>query len=125
MTERDTANAETLAQRGLDLLSGGAPHEAARSFRAAIAADAQYMDAYYGLVRALREAGQLEGSIGAALAITVLTPGDSRAHEALAFSLRLAGHLREAQTAAARARVLEWKSALQSPAQAPEPDRGL
>jgi tetratricopeptide (TPR) repeat protein len=128
VNDRDTANAETAAhaealfQRGLDLLTAGAAREAARAFRAAIAADGQHLDAYYGLVRALREAGQLERSIGAALALTVLTPRDPRAHAALALALRQAGHLPEAQKASARARVLEWKSALQSALQEPEQD---
>lgn len=123
VSDRDTSHVEALVRRGHALLGTGAPLPAARVFRAAIAADDQHVEAHHGLVRALREAGKLERSIAAALALTVLTPRDPRAHAALAQSLRQAGHLREAQTAAARARILEWKSALETPSGTAYPDR--
>jgi hypothetical protein len=63
----------------------------------------------------LRDAGRLEQSVGAALALTALTPADPLAHTALSISLQHAGHVPEAETAAARARVLEWRIQLQSP----------
>jgi len=99
----------------MDLLAAGSPTEAARAFRMAIASDPALFDAHHGLVRALRDAGQLEQSIGAALALTALTPNDPVAHTALSVSLQQAGHIPEAEAAAARARVLEWKIQLQSP----------
>ncbi|HEX3891768.1 MAG TPA: tetratricopeptide repeat protein [Terracidiphilus sp.] len=99
----------------MDLLAAGKPAEAAQTFREAIAADSENVDAHHGLVRALRDAGQLESSVGAALALTVLTPHDPLAHAALSISLQHAGHVPEAEAAAARARVLEWKMQLQSP----------
>jgi|SRR4051794_34397497 hypothetical protein len=114
-----TSAAENLSQRGLGQLEGGLPAAAAESFRAAISADAAYFAAYHGLVRALREAGRKEQSIAAALALTALTPKDPSAHTALSISLQHAGHLQEAQAAATRARILEWKLQLQSP-----PDKG-
>ncbi|MGH9591731.1 MAG: hypothetical protein ACRD5L_01475, partial [Bryobacteraceae bacterium] len=67
------------------------------------------------LVRALRDAGLLEQSVGAALALTALMPADPLAHTALSISLQTAGHVPEAEAAAARARVLEWKLQLLSP----------
>ncbi|MGB6721283.1 MAG: hypothetical protein WBE72_10840, partial [Terracidiphilus sp.] len=84
---------------------GGAPGEA-------------QIEAHHGLVRALRDAGQIEPSVAAALALTALTPADPLAHTALSISLQHGGHVPEAEAAAARARVLEWKIQLQSP---PEP----
>jgi len=79
-----------------------------------LAVDSALIEAHHGLVRALRDAGRLEQSVGAALALTVLTPGDPLAHTALSISLQHAGHVPEAEAAAARARVLEWKIQLQS-----------
>jgi len=111
----EPATAEQLSQRGLDLLAAGRPADAARAFRAAIAADEHFFEAHHGLVRALRDAGQLEQSIGAALALTALTPDDPLAHTALSISLQTAGHVPEAEAAAARARILEWKQQLTSP----------
>jgi Flp pilus assembly protein TadD len=116
-------NTDSHCQRGLDLLAGGQPAEAAIAFRAAIAAgsdnaDAQ-IEAHHGLIRALRDAGQLNQSVGAAMALIALTPEDPLAHTALSISLQHAGHVPQAEAAAARARVLEWKVQLQS---APEKD---
>jgi Flp pilus assembly protein TadD len=116
VTSPTTNTAETLYLRGLDLLAANSPGEAASAFRAAIAADPAHSEAHHGLVRALRDAGQLEKAIGAALALTALTPHDPLAHTALSISLQCAGHVPEAEAAAARARILEWKIQLQSPA---------
>jgi tetratricopeptide (TPR) repeat protein len=106
--------AETLSQRGLDLLAASSAEEAVQSFRAAISANPHYFEAHHGLIRALRDAGHLEQSIAAALALTALTPNDPLAHTALSISLQQAGHIPEAEAAAARARIMEWKSELQS-----------
>ena len=119
MTQTSEQIAEQLSQRGLDQLAAGAPAEAVRSFREAIAADPENWEAHHGLIRALRDAGRLEQSVAAALALTALTPSDPLAHTALSISLQHAGHVPEAEAAAARARVLEWKVQLQSP---PEKD---
>ncbi len=107
--------AEVFSQRGLDQLASGLAADAVQSFRAAMAVDPNYVEAYHGLIRALRDAGQFEHSIGAALALTALTPNDPLAHTALSISLQQAGHIPEAEAAAARARILEWKAQLQSP----------
>jgi tetratricopeptide (TPR) repeat protein len=123
VTEPNPLTSEFLPQppyeRGLDLLAAGSPAEAVKAFRDAIAAgpessQAQF-DAHHGLIRALRDAGQLEQSVAAALALTALTPADPLAHTALSISLQAAGHIPQAEAAAARARILEWKLQLQSP----------
>ena len=115
MTATNPATAESLSQQGMDLLAAGEPARAAQAFRDAIAADPAHFEAHHGLIRALRDAGRLEQSIGAALALTALTPGDPLAHTALSISLQTAGHIPEAEAAAARARIVEWKIQLQSP----------
>jgi Flp pilus assembly protein TadD len=112
--------ADELCQQGIEQLAAGRAAEAAQAFRAAIAANSGHIEAHHGLVRALRDAGRLEQSVGAALALTALTPADPLAHTALSISLQTAGHVPEAETAAARARVLEWKMQLQSPPEAGE-----
>jgi Flp pilus assembly protein TadD len=107
--------AEALSQRGLNQLAEGSAAEAVQSFRAAIVADPDFYEAHHGLIRALREVGRLEQSVAAALALTALTPNDPLAHTALSISLQEAGHVPEAEAAAARARILEWKAELQLP----------
>lgn len=114
MTELNPAGLHS--DRGMELLAAGAPAKAAQAFRAAIAADPGHVEAHHGLVRALRDAGQLEQSVAVALALIAIAPNDPLAHTALSISLQQAGHIPEAEAAAARARVLEWKMQLQSPA---------
>ncbi len=105
---------EDLSQQGIDLLAAGSAQEAVHAFRAAIDADPANYEAHHGLVRALREVGRLEQAVATALALTALTPNDPLAHTALSISLQVAGHVPEAEAAAARARILEWKQQLQS-----------
>jgi Flp pilus assembly protein TadD len=100
------------SQRGVDLLAAGDALGAAKAFRAAIAADPSHIEAHHGLIRALRDAEQFEAAIAAALALTVLTPQDPLAHASLSIALQKAGHIPEAESAAARARILEWKQQL-------------
>ncbi len=115
MTSSQASTADDLWQQGLDLLANGSASMAAQAFRAAIEADPAHYDAHHGLIRALRDAGELNQSVAAALALAALTPADPLAHTALSISLEHAGHIPEAEAEAARARVLEWKIQLQSP----------
>lgn len=116
MTSLDQQHAGDLTQKGMDLLAAGHAVDAVQAFREAIAADPECFEAHHGLVRALRDTGQLEQSVAAALALTALTPNDPLAHAALSISLQHAGHVPEAEAAAGRARILEWKIQLQTPA---------
>jgi tetratricopeptide (TPR) repeat protein len=111
----DFSTPDSLSQHGLDLLAAGSSAEAAQAFRSAIAADPAHVEAHHGLIRALRDAGQINQSIAAAKALTTLTPNDPLAHTAMSISLQRAGRIPEAEAAAGRARILEWKLQLQSP----------
>ena len=111
---------ESLCERALDLLAAGSPAQAADAFREAIAlsqnpAGLGLIEAHHGLIRALRDAGQLNQSVAAAMAHAALTPDDPLAHTALSISLQAAGLVPQAESAAARARVAEWKIQLRSP----------
>jgi len=119
VTASKPQTAVSLSEQGLALLAAGSPLEAAEAFRAAIAAVQMnreaHTEAHHGLIRALRDAGQLNQSVAAAMALTALTPADPLAHTALSIALQAAGHVPQAEAAAARARILEWKVQLQSP----------
>jgi Flp pilus assembly protein TadD len=114
VTQTVAQKAEMLAERGIELLAANQPAAAALRFQAAISTDPTLCEAHHGLVRALRDSGRLDQSVAAALALTALTPNDPLAHTALSISLQAAGHVPEAEAAAARARILEWKIALHS-----------
>jgi Flp pilus assembly protein TadD len=115
----ETANTsptpDSLCQQGIDALASGDAVSAARFFRSAIDRDGEHIEAHHGLIRALRDCGKLEDSIGIALRLTALTPSDPLAHAALSISLQHAGHIPQAEAAATRARILEWKQQLASP----------
>ncbi len=115
MSDEINTESQELLENGLELLAEGKLAEAACAFRAAIDVDETNYEAHHGLVRALRDAGRLEQSVGAALALTALTPHDPLAHTALAISLQTAGHVAEAEAASARARVAEWRIQLKTP----------
>jgi Flp pilus assembly protein TadD len=107
-----SSRADALSQSGLDLLHAGDAAGAAEAFREAIAADSGHIEAHHGLIRALRDSEQLEAAVTAALALTALTPNDPLAHTSLSIALQKAGHVPEAEAAAGRARILEWKQQL-------------
>jgi len=115
MTAANNSTPDSYCQNGINLLASGLANEAAESFRDAIALDPEHVEAHHGLVRALRDAGQLSQSVAAAMALIALTPRDPLAHTALSISLQRAGYIPQAESAAARARVLEWKTQLESP----------
>jgi len=108
--------ADASSQRGVELLAEGDAPGAAKAFREAIAADSSHIEAHHGLIRALRDSEQFEAAVAVALALSVLTPEDPLAHTSLSIALQKAGHVPEAEAAAARARILEWKQELADPA---------
>jgi len=115
VTSNESNSADSLCESGIDLLGAGSAADAVESFRSAIAIDPVHVEAHHGLVRALRDSGQLNHSVAAAMTLTVLTPEDPLAHTALSISLQAAGHVPQAEAAAARARILEWKALLNVP----------
>lgn len=106
------SRADALSQSGLDLLSAGDAAAAALTFREAIAAHAGHIEAHHGLIRSLGDTGQFEAAVEAALALAALTPDDPLAHTSLSIALQKAGQIPEAEAAAGRARILEWKQQL-------------
>ena len=109
---RPAEMAERLAQQGLEDLHAGNAAAAAQSFTDAIAADPQHIEAHHGLVRALTDSGEPEAAVNAARKLTELTPDDPLAFAGLSIALQRAGQIPEAESAAGRARILEWKHQL-------------
>ncbi len=99
-------------ERALEQMAAANAEEAVAAFRAALRADPENFDAYHGLVRALCDLGQTENAVTTALALTVLTPDDPLAHTSLSIALQQAGQIPQAEAAAGRARILEWKRQL-------------
>ncbi len=104
--------AEEHSQHGLHLLAMGQNKEASQAFQQAITIDPRHVEAHHGLIRALREDGQFKAAVNAAIALTELTPLDPLAFASLSIAEQKAGRIAEAEAAAARARILEWKQQL-------------
>jgi len=110
--ESKLSRSGALSQSGLDLLFAGDATGAAQAFREAIQVDSGHTEAHHGLIRALCDAEQPEAAVEAAHALIVLTPNDPLAHTSLSIALQKAGQIPEAEAAAGRARILEWKQQL-------------
>ena len=98
----------------MEQLATGQTTAAVDSFRAAVQSDPDNLEAYHGLVRALCDAGRPAEAVTAALALTVLSPNDPLAHTSLSIALQQDGQIPQAEAAAGRARILEWKQQLQA-----------
>ena len=117
-TERETTDSArqndsaAWTEHALERMATGDLTGAISAFRTALQTDPDNLEAHHGLARALCDAGQPDAAIAVALALTVLTPGDPLAHTSLSIALQQAGQIPQAEAAAGRARILEWKQQL-------------
>ena len=102
-------SAEDSYYAALDQLAEGRPEKAAAGFRAALAADPEFLDARHGLVRALQDAGAYEEALAEAHALAAQAPEDVLAQTALSILYQHLGRIPEAEEAATRAKLLGWK----------------
>lgn len=107
------ATADELCDKGIDLFSVGRLDEAIAAYEQALAIDAGLIDAIHGLAMAYAEKGDLDRAIEAATRITVASPDDPLGYTSLSVLYQRAGRIEDAETAASRARVLEWKQEIQ------------
>ena len=114
----DRAQAEAHYYDAVDLLAEGDAPAAIKGFERALAADAEFLDAQHGLIRALQDAGRIDEGIAAAKLLAERSPDDVLAHTALSILYQHKGMVPEAEEAAARAKLLGWKQKLQASAQA-------
>jgi len=103
---------EELYDRAIDLFAEGKLVEAVESYRAAIALDPSYSDAWHGLAMAYSELKQHEQAIEAGRRLVELVPEDTLAHTSLSRFYQAAGMIAEAEAEGAKARMLDWKRQL-------------
>ncbi len=104
--------AEALYYDALDRLAEGDPEQAARGFRAAVAADPGLLDARHGLVRALQDSRAYEEALSEALKLAQDAPEDVLAVTAVSILYQRLGCIPEAEAAGTRAKLLGWKQQL-------------
>src|SRR5690242_15930383 len=109
------ASKEELYDGAIDLFADGKLDEAIDAYRAALALDPDYADAWNGLAMALSQRGDHAEAIEAGKRLCALTPDDVLAHTSLSRFYQAAGMVPEAEAEGAKARVLDWKRQLKEP----------
>lgn len=114
----DRDQAETLYYAALDRLAEGDAADAVSGFRASVAADAAFLDAQHGLIRALQDTGAFDEALVAAQSLAAQAPDDVLACTAISILYQHMGRIPEAEEAATRAKLLGWKQQLRASAAA-------
>lgn len=106
------AGAESLYYEAVDRLAAALPAEAATLFRLAIEKDPGFLDAMHGLIRALKDSGELDEAIAVAHQLIAREPEDVLAYTSLSILYQHKGMVPEAEAAALKAKLLGWKQQL-------------
>ena len=100
---------EELFFEGSDLHGEGKHTEAMACFERCLAIDADYGDAILGKAMVHLARSEFDDAIACAKRLVELTPDDVLAHTNLSVFCQRAGRIAEAEEAAAKAKVLDWK----------------
>jgi tetratricopeptide (TPR) repeat protein len=106
---------EELYDRAVDLFGEGRHDEAIATYRAALAIDPEYVDAWHGLAMAYNDLQRYPEAIEAGRRLCELSPEDTLAHTSLSRFYQAAGMIAEAEAEGAKARMLDWKRQLKEP----------
>jgi Flp pilus assembly protein TadD len=108
------ATKEDLFDRGVDLVADGNAEAAVASYRAALALDDRYADAWEGLSMALADLERWDEAIAAAHRVVELVADDQLPYTNLSRIYQRAGDVPKAEEWAAKGRLIEWKQQLKS-----------
>ena len=109
MTEENEVDIEELFYEGSDLHGEGRHDEAMERFDRCLQIDPDYVDALLGKAMVHLARKQFDEAIELGKRIVELTPDDVLAHTNLSVFYQRAGRIPEAEEAAAKAKVLDWK----------------
>jgi tetratricopeptide (TPR) repeat protein len=98
---------------GIDFFGEKLYDQAIAAYRQALALDPRFADALHGIAQANYAKGDFDAAIAAAREILALDPGDVLAWTVISRSYQRKAMVREAEGAAAKARILSWKKQLQ------------
>lgn len=115
MSEEDeeTSPIEELFFQGSDLHGEGRHEEALACFDQCLDIDPRYTDALLGKAMVHLSRGEFELAIGYGKRIVEIVPDDVLAYTNLSVFYQRAGMIPEAEEAAAKAKVLDWKRQLE------------
>jgi tetratricopeptide (TPR) repeat protein len=103
---------DELYDRAIDQFAEGKLEEAIETYRAALAIDPAFVDAWHGLAMAYNELRRYPEAIEAGRRLCELAPEDTLAHTSLSRFYQAAGMIAEAEAEGAKARMLDWKRQL-------------
>jgi len=106
------ADTQELYDKAYDLLCEGNTDEAITAYKAILEIDPNYVEAVHDLAHAYADNGQLDAAIATALRLTELTPEDEMSFTVLSRFYQQNHMVPEAEAAAAKARMLDWKRQL-------------
>ena len=98
----------------VDHIAEGDLTAAIAAFRASLASDPSFYDAWHGLIRVLQDAGHLGEAIVEANRLEEKDPEDVLVHTRLSILYQMKGMIPEAEAEAAKARILGWKHELKN-----------
>jgi Flp pilus assembly protein TadD len=93
----------------IDKVADGDLAGAVAAFRSCLADDPSMLDAMHGLIRALKDLGELDEAIRVALRLAEIDPDDVLAHTSLSILYQNKGMVPEAEAEATKAKLLGWK----------------
>jgi tetratricopeptide (TPR) repeat protein len=102
-------SSEELYDQAVDCIADGQIDEAVAKYRAAVALDPQFADAWEGLSMALADKELWEDALAAAKRVVELSPDDQLGYTNVSRIYQRAGNVPEAEAWAAKGRVLDWK----------------
>ena len=108
----DRESAEAHFQAALDLFAQSKNEEAVAEYQQCLSLNPEHSQALHGLARALHELDRFDESITACKRLVELEPDDPLSFTALSIALHKKGLIAEAESAANRARILDWKKQL-------------
>jgi predicted Zn-dependent protease len=106
------ADIQAMYDQAYDLLCDGNTEEAIAAYKAILDIDPNYVEAVHDLAHAYADAGKLDNAIGMATRLTELTPEDPMGFTVLSRFYQQNNMVPEAEAAAAKARMLDWKRQL-------------
>jgi tetratricopeptide (TPR) repeat protein len=106
------ATLDELFDQAVDCIAGGDTDGAIAKYREILAQDPSFADAWEGLSMALADKEEWDEALSAAKKVVELNPDEQLGYTNVSRIYQRAGNVPEAESWAAKARVLDWKRQL-------------
>ena len=111
---RTAAEIDKLFDAALGCLQRGEAADAVAHFESMLKLNPTHVEAKHGLIRALEDAGRIDDALAAVKGLIGSDPDDVLAQTRLSMIYQRMGMIAEAESAAAKAKVLGWRHTLRT-----------